>query len=637
MADINKKVHVTFTADSSKVAAEANAASASLSRLGKKGEVATERLAASSGNASSSVKRLNNEVSNTSSKLSTLKSIIGVAFFAKLASSAVSAADSYTLLRNRIKLVTDDASQLQAALEGVYKVAQDTRLPMEAIGVTFTRTAQATKELGISQRETLAFTNSLSHAVALSGASSMEAQNAMVQLSQGMATGALRGDELRSVLEQLPAVADVIADGLGVTRGELRKMGEQGEITTTKIISAFAKADERLKKDFAKTVPTVSQAFIVFKNRMAKFADTANEATGFTKGLSKAILGLSNAVGSVESFSEKATGAIKRYFMDFGLAIEAAPLQAQKAFAYAKKEYNDLWAAISNGEAGEMHANRSSSYVEQIQNINKELGEIGRRSMEFVYELGEPPTTDKLKEDSAALGEDTVEVAENGLPKKPDTEEIDSRAVLTDKGIEALAEQEQKKIDALAEKRAADKERQLKEEQDFRKSLDATVTGYLLGNVRKEKASNEEVLKSHQDFRANMLSLASSSSEKLAAIGKAYAIGESVINTYKAANLAMATLPPPFGAIAAAAAIANGLQNVRNIAATNPKSTGLSLSGTATITPLSNGSQNELQENVNENNQNTGYYQNKVQIEFVGQAARVLKSINTESQVAGFI
>ena len=223
------------------------------------------------------------------------------------------------------------------------------------------------------------------------------------------------------------------------------------------------------------------------------------------------------------------------------------------------------------------------------------------------------------------------------FPTNEEGTAFDTKDNPTETGLEVLAEAEQKKIDRLPEIRADAKAKELEEEKKFREALNSTVTGYLLGNVKTEKATKEEVLQVHARFKNDMLALANSSNKQLAAIGKAYAISQATINTYEAANLAMATLPPPFGQIAAAAAIASGLANVRAIISTNPQSSAIAgtTSGLAlgSIPPQDSGANNST---IAEN-QESAYYKNKLQIEFVGDAARVLQAVNKEGATAGFI
>lgn len=208
-------------------------------------------------------------------------------------------ADTMTGLENRLRSTGLEGVALTAIYKELLAVSNQTRSSVEGSVELYSRLSLSSKELGVSQSQLLDFTKSLNQAIILSGASGAEAQAGLIQFSQGLASGVLRGDELRSVLEQLPAVADVIAKGLGVTRGELRKLGEEGKITAQSVLKSFADARIELDQRFAKTVPTLAQSFTVLKNNAIDFIGRLDKATGTTEFLSRAILGLANNLDTV--------------------------------------------------------------------------------------------------------------------------------------------------------------------------------------------------------------------------------------------------------------------------------------------------------------------------------------------------
>lgn len=198
--------------------------------------------------------------------------------------------DTFTSMQNRLKTVVSGQAALAKQTEELFQIAQKTRSSYQGTVELYARVGLAAKELGRTQEELTNFTESLNQAIILSGASGEEAQAGLIQLSQGLASGALRGDELRSVLEQLPAVADVIAKQLGVTRGELREMGAEGKITADIVLDAFKAARGELADRFAKTVPTISQAFQVFRNALIKTVGGFDQALGPSRALSRIII-----------------------------------------------------------------------------------------------------------------------------------------------------------------------------------------------------------------------------------------------------------------------------------------------------------------------------------------------------------
>lgn len=198
-------------------------------------------------------------------------------------------ADAFTNLQNRLRVVTKDQRELIRVTEELLQVANRSRSSFESTAELYSRLSLATRELNLEGANLVKITESINKAIILSGASAKEANNGLIQLSQGLASGRLTGDELRSTLEQLPVVADVIAKQLGVTRGELRALGAQGEITSIKIIRAFQAAEKELEEKFAKTVPTLSQSFVVLRNNVVAFVGRINEGTGILRGFGAAI------------------------------------------------------------------------------------------------------------------------------------------------------------------------------------------------------------------------------------------------------------------------------------------------------------------------------------------------------------
>lgn len=190
--------------------------------------------------------------------------------------------DEYTRMQNRLALTTTSQANLNAVMGELNAISSRTRSSISTNVELYSRLSLSAKELGVSQSEVLQFTESLNQAVKLSGASATEAEAGIIQLTQGLASGTLRGDELRSVLEQLPAVADTIAKSMGVTRGELRQLGTEGKINADIIFKAFREAKDELNNNFAKTVPTIGEGFTLLKNQALLSVGALNEASNAT-------------------------------------------------------------------------------------------------------------------------------------------------------------------------------------------------------------------------------------------------------------------------------------------------------------------------------------------------------------------
>ena len=199
-------------------------------------------------------------------------------------------ADSFTNTQNRIGTVTKSQAQLNAVTERVFAIANNARVGVDSVTETYVRMARGAEGLGYSQERLLGVTQTLTKAVSLSGATAAEAHGALLQLSQGMASGQLRGQELNSVLEQTPEIARLIAKQMGATAGQLKKLGQEGKITTKVIIDAMESATAEVDAAFAKTIPTFGQVFQVLRNRFVQWMGTNETVRNATRKLAEALL-----------------------------------------------------------------------------------------------------------------------------------------------------------------------------------------------------------------------------------------------------------------------------------------------------------------------------------------------------------
>lgn len=192
--------------------------------------------------------------------------IIAAMAIRRLAHEVFSMADAFTNLQNKLKATVKEDS-IGFISKEIFNIAQESRTSIESITTAFSRTTRSVKALGKSQTEVLQFTSTLAKAIQLGGSSAVESSNAMIQLSQGMGSGALRGDELRSVLEQLPIVAELIADKMGVPISALRELGAAGKITTDVIFDAINDRTEEIDAKMKTMALTVKQAWTQLINQ----------------------------------------------------------------------------------------------------------------------------------------------------------------------------------------------------------------------------------------------------------------------------------------------------------------------------------------------------------------------------------
>ena len=191
-------------------------------------------------------------------------------------------ADEYTNLTARLRLVIDDSEELQRVQEDLFGIAQETRNAYRSTAETYERLARSTRNLNLESSLLTSVTRTVNQAITISGSSAQSADAALVQFGQGLAANALRGQELNSVMEQTPRLAQAIADGLGVSLSQLRALAAQGELTAEKIIGAILDQADELDAEFAKIPVTIEQGFVKIRNALLKYigeADTAAEAS----------------------------------------------------------------------------------------------------------------------------------------------------------------------------------------------------------------------------------------------------------------------------------------------------------------------------------------------------------------------
>ncbi len=255
-------------------------------------------------------------------------------------------ADAYTNLQNKIRLTTKSNDELNVITDKVFEIANRTRQSYEAVGTVYTRTAAASKTLGLSQQDLLDFTESLNKTIALSGATSTEAAQGMIQLSQGMGRGVLQGQDLKAVLEDIPAVGDVIAKGLGTTRLALAKLGAEGKITGSSIIKAFQKSREEINEKFAKSIPTIGQAFTVLNNQLGRMVGETGKASGASTALARTLISISDHLPEIaRGFAVIAAGALVAFAP--GIYNSAASAIARLTGIIAANPFGALAVAIT--------------------------------------------------------------------------------------------------------------------------------------------------------------------------------------------------------------------------------------------------------------------------------------------------
>ena len=258
----------------------------------------------------------------TSSFVSFRGAVAAVATSAVI-SNYIKMADTFTSIESKLKLATKSTNEFSTAQRELFNIAQESRVAFESTVDLYSKLAISTEQLKLKQSDLLRVTETINKSGLIGGGTKESINAALVQLGQGFASGTLRGEELNSVLEQTPRLAKAIAEGMGVTVGELRKLGEQGSITAEKVVNSLLKQSETIDKEFNKMTATVSQSMTVLENSTINAIGTIDKLTGASGIVAKAMMGWSWAIDEVNK-------SLKTTFGDVDKMNDVADLTAKR-------------------------------------------------------------------------------------------------------------------------------------------------------------------------------------------------------------------------------------------------------------------------------------------------------------------
>jgi len=205
-----------------------------------------------------------------------LKSAIAAAGIGLLAREVLQNADAYQQLQARLNLVTGSAEETASVYQKLTDLTRSSHADIKASTDLYIKLSQSTQALGLDQAQLLQITDTVSKSFRISGASATESEAALRQLGQAFASGVLRGDEFNSMMENAPRLAQAMADSLGVTRGELRQMAAEGQLTSETMAAALLQQSGKIQSEFLKIPETVSSVMQDIRNELFNAAGSTD-------------------------------------------------------------------------------------------------------------------------------------------------------------------------------------------------------------------------------------------------------------------------------------------------------------------------------------------------------------------------
>lgn len=266
-------------------------------------------------------------------------------------------ADAWTELNNKLANALRPNEELVDVTERVFNITQQTRSSLEATASLYARLERATRQYGTSAEDLVKLTTIINQGFVVSGASAEEAENAIIQLSQGLASGALRGEEFNSVNENGNRLIIALADSMGVTIGQMRQLAAEGKLTTDVVVNGLLSQGASIGLEFAKTTTTISQAMQVAGNNITKFFGESSSVKTTVAIFNTAIIAMSDNIGGLSAVLTAVAALMgSRYVGALTMATtakikaalasrEQAVAENQAAQAAALKATSDLRAA----------------------------------------------------------------------------------------------------------------------------------------------------------------------------------------------------------------------------------------------------------------------------------------------------
>lgn len=254
-------------------------------------------------------------------------------------------ADDMRLLAARVEVAAGSIDKGAEAMRQLESISRRTQTAIADNAAVFSRLNQSMIQMGGTQGDTLKLVELLGKAVKVSGASAVEASAAMLQFGQALGSGKLAGDELRSLMEAAPYLMRQLADGIGVPVGALKKLGEEGKLTSDVVVNALSRAATQIDADFAKFPQTIGAAMTVATDAALKANEKLDELTGTSAALTGVTQGLGRVLDKLAlQFGAANTEAGKMGRND---AIASWAQKTQTAFSYVVDAADVTWQALS--------------------------------------------------------------------------------------------------------------------------------------------------------------------------------------------------------------------------------------------------------------------------------------------------
>lgn len=250
-------------------------------------------LSGNMGRLEASVNRTERSIGSMERTMSSLSGVAKGLFAALSVQQVASYADAWTELNNKVANSVRTGETQTEVMQRIFDVSQATQSSLHGTATLYARLERGTRAYNTSAEDLVRLTTIINQGFAVSGATAQEAENAIIQLSQGIASGVLRGEEFNSVSEQGSRLMVALADSMGVSIGQLRAMAAQGQLTTDVVVKGLLSQGDAIGKEFANTTVSIAKGLQVAGNNVTKFFGENSTVKSFAAGFRDSVITIS--------------------------------------------------------------------------------------------------------------------------------------------------------------------------------------------------------------------------------------------------------------------------------------------------------------------------------------------------------
>lgn len=296
---------------------------------------------------------LERQAAATSTAMSRLSGVAKSLMAALSVQQVASYSDAWTELNNKVSNSIRVGETQAEVMQRIFDVSQATQSSLNGTAVLYSRLERGTREYNTSAEDLVRLTTIINQGFAVSGATVQEAENAIIQLSQGIAAGVLRGEEFNSVSEQGSRLMIALADSLGVGIGQLRKMAAEGKLTTDVVVKGLLSQGDAIGKEFEKTTVSIAKGLQIAGNNITKFFGESSTVKSFSVAFRDSVISVSenlDQLGKILAVVAAVVGSRYVGAMTMAAAATAKQVLANRQLVIAERDSTATAALQAQGQ-----------------------------------------------------------------------------------------------------------------------------------------------------------------------------------------------------------------------------------------------------------------------------------------------